>query len=77
MTPNDQLEFWTIYDHPSDYPEHFVVRCYYLRGAVALSSAEVKLAATLEEARRFIPREASCVGRDPTDLPVVVETWIN
>jgi hypothetical protein len=31
---------------------------------------------TLEEARKDIPQGLYCLGRDPNDDPVIVESWI-
>lgn len=69
------LPMWTIYDHPSDYPLHFVVRSYLVnRGGE--HDSHIALAETLEEARGLIPSGQTCLGRQPGDEPQIVETWI-
>jgi hypothetical protein len=73
-----KLEFWTIYDHPTDYPENFVVRRSVVEGPSGLKpDKEVKLASTLEEARELIPPGYHRFDRDPTDPPVIVECWMS
>jgi len=65
---------WVIYDHPRDFPGHFVVRI-----AWGLDMAPLaQLAPTLEAARRLaIENGASfCLGRHPTDDPCIAECWI-
>jgi hypothetical protein len=72
------MVLWTIYDHPSDYPNHFVVRRHGIDADfnVPLVDAKCKLADSLEEARELLPPGLHCLGREPEDDPVIVETWI-
>lgn len=65
---------WTIYDHPADYPRHFVVRSY-LVGREGEGSSRVQLADSLEEARACVPPGLFCMARSPDDDPPIVETW--
>lgn len=67
------LPMWTIYDHPSDYPRHYVVRATIVGRSVP--SERVQLADTLEEARALVPDGLFCLARSPGDDPVIVETW--
>lgn len=67
-----QLFIWTIYKHPSDYPDKFVARCFnFNRPTTAVYTAD-----TLEEIRRLIPQGLFRLERDPNDDPVIVEVWI-
>jgi hypothetical protein len=65
---------WVIYDHPRDFPDHFVVRVVW-----GLYMEPIpQLAPTLEAARR-IARDGGasfCLARDPQDDPVIAECWI-
>lgn len=65
---------WTIYDHPRDYPEHFVVRLWY--GLVCEQC--VALFATAHEAREYIHSQGTwfCMRRAPTDDPKILESWL-
>lgn len=70
---------WTIYDHPSDYPNEFVARLFEIRATGATATGHVVAAPTLPLIRRVVQRLAPgsvCVGRRPDDEPVVVETWL-
>lgn len=65
---------WTVYDHPKDYPHHFVVRRWY--GVTREDLAA--LCNTLVEAREHIAVQGGCMnfGREKWDDPVIIETWI-
>lgn len=65
------LELWTIYDHPLDFPDQFVARCF-----LGDQPTDRYLTAdTLEELRRLLPPGLICFTRDPYDDPAIVETW--
>lgn len=68
------LALWTIYDHPSDCPHLFVARKF----LVDTPTSETRSAATLDELRRIVQDTGAdvCITRDPSDDPVIVETWI-
>jgi hypothetical protein len=73
------LAFWTIYERPSDYPQGFVVRrSWVVRGHLnpLPELGPLQLYATLEEARASLPDDLTCLGRQPTDDPVIVESWV-
>ena len=69
------LVMWTIYDHPRDFPDHFVMR----RGSVDASGIRFQeiggIYDTLESARADVPLGLACITRHPSDDPVIVETW--
>jgi hypothetical protein len=64
---------YVIYRFPSDYPEHFVVRCWY--GPVP-DQEPFCLAPTLEAARAALPPGLAHLARDPNDDPAIAEVWI-
>lgn len=67
------LSLWTIYDHPLDYPEYFVAREFHLDKA----TTNVLIANSLEELREGFRRAGMVpIPRDPSDDPVIVETWL-
>lgn len=66
------VTIWTIYDHPTDYPDKFVARKFILDKP----TSEVIIADTLEELREMLPLGLSCFNRSVTDDPVIVETWM-
>jgi hypothetical protein len=65
---------WVIYDHPRDYPDHFVVRVAW----GLFHEPDAQLATNLVDARRIaIDSGASfCLGRAADDDPVIAECWI-
>jgi hypothetical protein len=71
----EDLILWTVYDHPSDYPAHFVLRGYSTRKDVTLPWCA--LFESLDELRQeMIEAGRVCLDREPGDDPVIVETWI-
>lgn len=71
--PELLLKMWTIYDHPSDYPDCFVAREF------VMDKPTENLIATpdLETLRgHFIEIGLTCLARSPEDNPSVVETWL-
>jgi hypothetical protein len=72
------VALWVIYDHPTDFPDHFVVRKWNRMGGSTTLAEGLNCwqACSLEEARRFIPPEAINIGRLKQDDPVIVEVWI-
>lgn len=74
------LAQWVIYDHPSDYPEHVVVREWHIfAGDDVRACASVYRCDSLSQARQYINAidfNLVRIPRDPTDDPVILETWI-
>lgn len=69
--------YYVIYEKPSDFPFHFVVRRYAINGMGEVKANEnAMMYTTLEAARRDIPRGKVCVPANPLDDKVIVETWI-
>ncbi len=67
---------FTIYQRPSDYPDHYVVRKWFSGPGEARPDATVRLASSLEEARGMVPCECVRLERHQDDDAVIVETWI-
>lgn len=70
------LVMWVIYDHPSDFPEHFVAR----RWVGESPTTDHVLADSLEDVRTkvatrfaFVP---SMLPRFENDDPKIVEVWL-
>jgi hypothetical protein len=74
MERNDLLT-WTIYDHPADFPDCYVVRPFSSRLACPLTVHFQH--AQLEGVREALARIGlTCLPRSESDPPSVVETWI-
>ncbi len=67
------LTIWTIYDHPRDYPDKYVLRADDIPGG---RRDFIELADTLDEIRRKVPAALCRMPPYPSDDPVIVETWI-
>jgi hypothetical protein len=67
---------YAIYDHPRDYPDHFVVREWRITGDQIEPAEDCWLTQSLEDARKLIPSGFYCIGRWRGDDPVIVEVWI-
>jgi len=80
MTENanpNVLSQWVVYDHPSDYPQHFVVRRWsWSREEGIQPSHDCSLHHTLEDARAAIPDGLFRLPRHAYDDPVILEVWI-
>jgi hypothetical protein len=72
----EPLRVWTVYDHPSDFPDCFVARLALVSDAGVVPTQETLTAATLEELRRRLPCGLFRFNRDPADHPVIVEVWL-
>jgi hypothetical protein len=72
------LPIWTIYDHPSDYPDYFIARKWLVGSKKNEPEAtdEVIARATLDEVRDSLPPGLYCIGRKVGDDPVIVEVWL-
>ena len=72
-------KIYTIYKNPTDYPGLFVVREFIVSRANAKPYVMPRpLAVTkhLELARAAVPMGAVCLGRNESDEPQIVESWI-
>ena len=72
------LLIYIIYDHPRDYPEHFVCRRQIIQGGeISFDERFFLQSENLETIRQFC-REMKlyCFPRFENDDPVILETWI-
>jgi hypothetical protein len=76
---------WTIYDHPSDYPNGFIARKWIYAPGMApddngeaqpTPTAEVLTASSLAELRALLPLGLICFPRKADDDPAIVESWL-
>jgi glutathione S-transferase len=72
------LAMFSIYDRPLDFPEHFVVRRWFVRSGDEEPIPDVvpRLAATLTEARELLPLGLAMMARQHGDDPFLVEVWL-
>lgn len=74
------LAIYTIYDHPADFPDDFVVKRWYVRDAdPELDMVYLYKGACLEECRDHLLENFPGIvpiGRTEVDLPSIVECWL-
>lgn len=80
------LQMWTVYrptttDLPGKWVAlvvaHEVVRVHEVRAGSTMAASEPwSITASLQLARDSLPRGIICVHRDPSDDPVIEETWL-
>lgn len=69
------LPMWTITANPSDCPGRYVARLHLTLPAPVVTN-QAMVADTLHELRAMLPPGLICFQRDPSDDPVIVETWL-
>lgn len=73
-----KLCMWTIYDHPTDYPDQCIARQFII-DRQPLPTPRALFADTLDELREilaFLYPGLTCFPRSPNDEPQIVETWL-
>jgi hypothetical protein len=74
---DDVLALWTIYDHPTDFPNHYIARLFHVDKQGSRATATVVAADSLEALREPLRNIGlTRLPRDPNDDPVIVETWL-
>ena len=71
-------QLWAIYEHPSDFPNCFVVRRWSMNDSVHRMMPDAKpwaIAGTLRGARVTLPLGLTRIPRDPSDVACIVESW--
>lgn len=72
----DGLSMWTVYDHPKDFPQHYVARCFIVDAVGVTPTGVVLFANTLEELRAILPRDLYRMRRFEQDDANIVEVWL-
>jgi hypothetical protein len=72
-----ELSLYVVFDHPSDFPDSFVVREQIVRGGGSeIVMGDAWTAPTLEEVRKLVPPHLHRLDRSPGDDPNIVEVWL-
>ncbi len=68
------LSIWVVYDHPRDYPDCFVARCF----IGEQPTPSIIVSTDLDRIRDVLEGEMGLVKlmRMPGDDPKIVETWL-
>lgn len=74
----EALEIYTIYDHPPDYPESFVIRRFIITDGRSVPDNRFLFQSPLLETCReqMMVMALVCIARDPNDHPNIVESWL-
>lgn len=72
------LSMWTVYDHPSDYPNSYVARRFDIDGKGVSPTGSLIIAPDLGTLRDMLEFEMHLtrLPRDEGDDPNIIETWI-
>lgn len=75
---SEPLVMWTIYDHPSDWPDWIVARAWYCdKGPEPVPGDRLLMNKDIDKMRALmVDMGLVCLGRNEGDDPAVVETWI-
>ena len=66
------MEMWVVYERPTDMPEKFVGRKWYLEQP----TADIVVADTLLEVRKLLPKGMYRIEKNAADEPHIVEMWV-
>lgn len=70
------LAIWTVYDHPTDFPDWYVARKHVVAAGGTVPTDQVVKARTLDEVRELLPPGLVCLTRSRCDDPKIVESWL-
>lgn len=77
MSESQLLQFWVIYDRPTDHPNHIVVRVWDLMcDNTLVPRQEATFYETIEAAQKNLPPGLYNIGRFEKDDPAIAEVWI-
>lgn len=68
------LTIWTVYEHPRDHPDGFVLREWYVGQTPVMGPAHY--VGNLEMARNLVPAGLYRMDRQHSDDCSIVESWI-
>jgi len=74
---SEDLAIWTVYDHPTDFPEFFIARKSLVSGTGFVITDETISSISLETLRDEMKHRGLLrMARHPSDDPVIVEVWM-
>ena len=72
-----KLSMWTVYDHPTDFPDEFVARQHVVEGGSSRPTANAFRARRIEIIRLILQNAGLIpMQRDPSDDAKIIETWL-
>lgn len=73
------LLIWTVYDHPTDMPDHYVARCFVAAGSpgAPFPLDHVIKSKNLDTIRDYMEQcGLTKLMRNEGDAPKIIETWL-
>lgn len=71
------LEMWTVYDHPTDWPDGYIARKWVILPTGPHATDECIVATGVSAIRnRFEEMGLVKLARSPEDDPSIMETWV-
>lgn len=70
------LDVYVVYSRPADYPQDVVVRRWSVSAKGTVPRELLGRAATLDEARKFLPAGSYRIPPQPGEDAAIVEVWI-
>ncbi len=71
------LSIWTVYDHPSDYPDCFVARRHEVVAGRSTPTSDLLVSTDLESIRaQMRARGLYRLNRQTGDVPCIIESWL-
>jgi hypothetical protein len=68
-----ELPVWVVYDHPKDFPAHYVARLW--EGLNPTQSFVQSDKLEIVRAVLGVEMRLTCLPRHPNDDPSIIETW--
>lgn len=78
----ERLSMWTVYDHPLDYPDHFVARRFEVGQPTEGDNGVIRTNDTikspyLQDVRTVLAEAGlACLPRSDGDEPQIIEVWL-
>jgi hypothetical protein len=72
------LPLFAIYENPKDFPNKYVVRLWEINRQLGktIATRYCVVKDTLEECRKALPPGLYRIGRESSDDPIIIESWI-
>ena len=73
----NEITMYTVYDHPKDYPDSWVLRGWVVGPGIEPEEIPLLYVSDYEDIRfEMEQRGLTCILRKPEDDPCIKETWI-
>lgn len=74
--PQHEINGWTIYDRPIDYPASYVARKWVAIHGTVVPTTEMFVGDSVDEVRALLPPGLIQFPRHPSDDAKIVECWL-